>query len=65
MCHVPAFSAASAPEGTNENNYLQWLKDRELFSANTFYMSCKFFNAKTGTVMRMLNQEPTSYTRKL
>ena len=57
--YVPAFSAASAPEGTNENYYLQWLKDRELFSANTFYMSCKFFNAKTGTVMRMLNQEPT------
>tara|TARA_R110000824_G_scaffold52896_4_gene146811 strand:- start:38568 stop:39446 length:879 start_codon:yes stop_codon:yes gene_type:complete len=57
--YKPAFSAASAPEGTTENYYLQWLKDRELFSANTFYMTCKFFNARTGTVMRMLNQEPT------
>jgi len=56
--YIPAFSAASAPEGSNENYYLQWLKDRELFTANTFYMTCKFFNAKTGKVMRMLNQEP-------
>jgi len=57
--YTPTFSAASAPVGKTENYYLQWLKDRELFTANTFYMSCKFFNAKTGTVMRMLNQEPT------
>jgi len=57
--YTPAFSAASAPEGANENYYLQWLKDRDLFTANTFYMTCKFFNARTGTVMRMLNQEPT------
>jgi len=57
--YIPAFSATSAPVGKTENYYLQWLKDREIFTANTFYMSCKFFNAKTGTVMRMLNQEPT------
>jgi len=57
--YVPAFSASSGPTGSNENYYLQWLKDRELFSANTFYMSCKFFNAKTGTVIRMINQIPT------
>tara|TARA_R110002012_G_scaffold291217_2_gene485553 strand:- start:49 stop:912 length:864 start_codon:yes stop_codon:yes gene_type:complete len=57
--YTPAFSAASAPEGANENYYLQWLKDRDLFTGNTFYMTCKFFNGKTGTVIRMLNQLPS------
>lgn len=54
--YYPAFSGAASPSGVNENYYIQWLKDRELFTATTFYMSCKFFNGKNGKVIRMLNQ---------
>jgi len=45
--------------GRSENYYIQWLKDRELTEINEFYMSCKFFNAKTGKVTNMINQQPT------
>jgi len=57
--YFPAFSGAASPPGAQENYYLQWLKDRDLFTASTFYMSCKFFNAKDGKVVRMLNKEPS------
>jgi len=45
--------------GRSENYYIQWLKDRELTEINTFYMSCKFYNAKTGKVTNMINESPT------
>tara|TARA_R110002020_G_scaffold424661_1_gene633905 strand:+ start:467 stop:1408 length:942 start_codon:yes stop_codon:yes gene_type:complete len=45
--------------GRSENYYIQWLKDRELTEINEFYMTCKFFNAKTGKVINMINQQPT------
>lgn len=45
--------------GRSENYYIQWLKDRELTEINTFYMSCKFYNAKTGKVTNMINEAPT------
>lgn len=43
-------------KGNNEGYYIQWYKNRDLYSGNTFYMSCKFYNAKTGDVVRMLNK---------
>ena len=46
-------------KGTNENYYIQWLKDRELTPIDTFYMSCQFYNAKTGKAMPMINEEPS------
>ena len=46
-------------KGKNENYYIQWLKDRELMEIDTFYMSCKFYNAKSGKVVNMINEEPT------
>ena len=45
--------------GKNENYYVQWLKDRELYTGETFYMSCNFFNAKTGKSIRMVNRDYT------
>lgn len=57
--YFPAFSGAAAPTGAQENYYLHWLKDRDLFTASTFYVSCKFFNAKNGEVIRMLNKIPS------
>ena len=57
--YFPAFSGAAAPTGAQENYYLHWLKDRDLFTASTFYVTCKFFNAKNGEVIRMLNKIPS------
>jgi len=44
--------------GVNENYYIHWYKKRDLFEGNIFYMSCQFFNAKTGKVTRMINESP-------
>ena len=43
-------------KGNNEGYYIQWYKNRDLYSGDTFYMSCKFYNAKNGNVVRMLNK---------
>ena len=56
--YVPT-AILSPLKGKNENFYIQWLKDRELTPIDTFYMSCKFFNAKTGKVTNMINDNPT------
>ena len=45
--------------GKNENYYIHWLKDRELYTGDTFYMACNFFNAKTGKSIRMVNRDYT------
>ena len=42
--------------GKNENYYIQWLKDREVYTGETFYMDCNFFNANTGKSIRMVNR---------
>jgi len=42
--------------GKSENYYIHWLKDRELYTGDTFYMSCNFFNASTGKSIRMVNR---------
>jgi hypothetical protein len=44
--------------GLNENYYIQWFKKRDLYEGNVFYMSCQFFNAKTGKIIRMINESP-------
>ena len=44
--------------GMNENYYIHWFKKRDLYEGNVFYMSCQFFNAKTGKIMRMINESP-------
>ena len=45
--------------GKDEGYYIHWMKKRDLFEIETFYVSCKFFNAKTGKVVRFLNDDPT------
>tara|TARA_R110001599_G_scaffold77272_2_gene211082 strand:+ start:70 stop:939 length:870 start_codon:yes stop_codon:yes gene_type:complete len=51
--------------GKDESYYIHWLKNRDLFEIETFYMSCKFFNAKTGNVVRFLNADPTGNVEAL
>ena len=46
-------------KGNNEGYYIQWYKNKELYSNDIFYMSCKFYNAKTGEDIRMVNKEPS------
>ena len=45
-------------KGNNEGYYIQWFKNKDLYSNDTFYMSCKFYNAKTGEDVRMVNKNP-------
>jgi hypothetical protein len=42
--------------GDKEGYFIYWLKSREYIDVNTFYMSAKFFNAKTGQFVRMINR---------
>jgi hypothetical protein len=45
--------------GKDESYYIHWLKNRDLFDIETFYVSCKFFNAKTGKSNRFVNADPS------
>ena len=47
--------------GKDESYYIHWLKNRDLFDIETFYMSCKFFNAKTGKSKRFVNADPSGF----
>lgn len=45
--------------GDKEGFFIYWLKNTSFISANTFYMSAKFFDAKNGIFIKMMN-EPQS-----
>lgn len=36
--------------------FIYWLKSKTYIDLNTFYMSCKFYNAKTGSFTRLINR---------
>lgn len=42
--------------GDKEGFFLYWLKNTDYLDISEFYMSAKFFNAKTGEFTRMMNQ---------
>jgi hypothetical protein len=42
--------------GDKEGFFIYWLKSLEFIPLNTFYMTAKFFNAKTGAFTKMLNK---------
>lgn len=42
--------------GDKEGYFLYWLKDTTYLDISEFYMSCKFFNAKIGEFVRMINR---------
>ena len=46
--------------GDKEGYFIYWLKDTSYININEFYMSAKFFNAKTGQFIRMLNRPQTN-----
>lgn len=44
-----------------EGFYVYWLKDRGYIDRNEFYVSAKFFNAKKGQFIRLLNTPQSSF----
>lgn len=42
--------------GDRDGFFIYWLKSREYIDISRFYMSCKFWNAKTGVFTRMINR---------
>jgi hypothetical protein len=42
--------------GDKEGFFIYWLKSLEFIPLNTFYMTAKFYNAKTGRFTKMLNR---------
>lgn len=58
---LPEMTLGPISDGENlysEGYFIQWLKNRDQIQNETFYMSCKFFNAKTGKIVRMVNRNP-------
>ena len=43
-----------------EGYFIYWLKSREFFNIDTFYMSAKFFNGSTGQFIRLINRSQGS-----
>ena len=42
--------------GDKEGFFLYWLRDETFYNINTFYMSAKFFDAKIGQFIRLINK---------
>lgn len=42
--------------GDRDGFFIYWLKSRDYINISRFYMSCKFWNAKTGVFTRMINR---------
>lgn len=42
--------------GDKEGFFIYWLRDRDYIDIDTFYMSAKFFDARTGVFTRMINR---------
>lgn len=46
--------------GDTEGFYIYWLRDRETLDISTFYMAAKFFNARKGGFVKMMNAPQAS-----
>ena len=42
--------------GDKEGFFLYWLRDKEFYNIDTFYMTAKFFDAKLGQFIRLMNR---------
>ena len=50
--------------GDKEGYFIYWLKNPNYINIDTFYMSAKFFNAKTGQFIRMMNKRQNLLTKR-
>lgn len=46
--------------GDKEGFFIYWLRDKGYIDLDEFYMSAKFFNARTGNFIRMMNRPQSS-----
>jgi hypothetical protein len=46
--------------GNKEGFFIYWLKKRDFLNIDTFYMTAKFFDAKTGVFIKMMNRPKSS-----
>jgi hypothetical protein len=54
LINKPVFSLDFV--GDTDGFFLYWLKSREYINIDQFYVSCKFYNAKTNEFVRMINR---------
>lgn len=59
---IPKFSLDYV--GNKEGFFIYWLRNPTYLNINKFYMSAKFFNAKTGQFVRMLNRPQSAIPLK-
>lgn len=50
--------------GDKEGFFMYWIRKKETIDIKTFYMSAKFFNARVGGFMRMMNAPQTTLPNK-
>ena len=50
--------------GDKEGYFIYWLKNPNYIDIDKFYMSAKFFNAKTGQFVRMMNTRQSAISQK-
>jgi len=50
--------------GDKEGYFIYWLKNPSYLNIETFYMSAKFFNGKTGQFIRMMNTPQSNLSQK-
>lgn len=48
-----------------EGYYIYWLKNREFLNINTFYMTAKFFDAKSGVFIKMMSRPQNIFTARI
>lgn len=48
--------------GNMEGLFIYWLKNRDFLNIDTFYMTAKFFNGKTGNFVKMMNKPQSTIT---
>lgn len=59
---IPKFSLDYV--GNKEGFFIYWLRNPTYLNIDKFYMSAKFFNAKNGQFVRMINRPQSSLPRK-
>ena len=47
--------------GDKEGFFIYWLRNTDFFSADTFYMSAKFFDARSGQFTKMMNTPQSTF----
>lgn len=61
FCPTPNFELD--PINNNEGYFIYWLKEKTFLDIDVFYMSCKFYNGKTGEVTQLINRPQSDISK--